>query len=84
MALPAFIKSKIINNINPLMSCGNKTSYVLKQTCSFQLKVCLSTYDLFLPPDIKGLIRKSDSLLCEENFPSTNDFNSFLANVCFL
>ena len=36
------------------MSVGNKRSYILT-TCSFQLQVCLSPYDLLLPPGIKGL-----------------------------
>ena len=36
---------------------GGKKVYVLKQTCSFQLQVCLSMYDLTLPPGIKGLFR---------------------------
>ena len=33
-----------------------KRSHILKQTCSFQVQVCLSMCDLFLPPGIKGLI----------------------------
>ena len=37
-----------------LMPDGSKMPYVLKQSCSFLLQVCLSTYDLFLPPGIKG------------------------------
>ena len=41
--------------INPLMPGGNKSLYVLKQACSFYLQIYLSTYDLLLPPDIKGL-----------------------------
>ena len=45
-------------NFNPLMSGGNETSYLLKQTCSFQQQVWLSTYDLLLPPGIKRLILK--------------------------
>ena len=36
------------------MPGGNKSSCVQKQTCS-KLQVCLSTYDLLLPPGIKGL-----------------------------
>ena len=40
--------------LNPLMPGGNKSSCVQKQTCS-KLQVCLSTYDLLLPPGIKGL-----------------------------
>ena len=39
---------------NPLMSGGNKRPYIIKQTCD-QPDVCLSTYDLLLPPNIKGL-----------------------------
>ena len=42
----------------PLTTGGNKRSYVLKQTCTFQLQVCLSVYDLLLPPDIKGIMSK--------------------------
>ena len=37
----------------PLMSGGNKNSYVPKQTCSFYLQVCLTTYGLLLPTSIK-------------------------------
>ena len=39
---------------NPSMPGGNKSSKVLKETYSFSLQVCLSTYDLLLPPGIKG------------------------------
>ena len=39
---------------NPLMPSGNKRSYVLKQTFSFLLEVCLSASDLLLPPGFKG------------------------------
>ena len=39
-----------------LIPGGNKKSYILKQLCSFQLQVCLSTHELFLPLRIKGLI----------------------------
>ena len=35
--------------INPLMTGDNERSYILKQTCCFQLQVCLSKYDLLLP-----------------------------------
>ena len=42
-------------SVKTLMSGGNKKSYVLKQTCSFQLQVCLSAHDLLLPLGIKGL-----------------------------
>ena len=35
------------------MPDGNKMSYVLKQTCSFLLEVCLN--GLFLPPDVSSL-----------------------------
>ena len=35
------------------MSGGNKNSYVPKQTCSFYLQVCLTTYGLLLPTSIK-------------------------------
>ena len=37
------------------MSGGNKRSYLLKQTGSFQVQVYLSMYDLLLPPGIKRL-----------------------------
>ena len=30
-------------------------SHILKQTSSFSLQVCLSMYDLLLPPDVKEL-----------------------------
>ena len=53
---------------------GGKKVYVLKQTCSFQLQVCLSMYALTLPPGITGLFRiyvccfiKEGN--CFENFP---------------
>ena len=36
-----------------------KISHILKQTCSFQLQVCLSVCDLFLPQGIKGLSLKT-------------------------
>ena len=39
---------------NPLRSGGNKSSYILKQTCSKKLQVGLSMYDL-LPPGGKWL-----------------------------
>ena len=32
-----------------LQACGKKRSHVQKQTCSFYVQVCLSTYDLLLP-----------------------------------
>ena len=28
------------------VNAGSESSYILKQTCSFQLRVCLSIYDL--------------------------------------
>ena len=34
---------------------GSKRSYILKQTWSYWLQVCLSLYDLLLPPGIKRL-----------------------------
>ena len=37
------------------MSGGKETPYALKQTCTFQPQVCLSTYDLQLPPGTEGL-----------------------------
>ena len=37
------------------MSGGNKRSYILKQTSSLKLQVCLSMYDILLPPGITGL-----------------------------
>ena len=55
--LPGKLKKELVQIVilNPLMSGGNKMSYVLKQTCSFSLQVCLGTYDLLLPPCIKRL-----------------------------
>ena len=44
----------IVSLLNPLMFGGNKSSYVLKQTCCFFEQVCLSTYDL-KSLDIEGL-----------------------------
>ena len=41
--------------INLLLPGGSKRSYVLKQTYSFQLQVCLGRYDLLLPPGMNGL-----------------------------
>ena len=32
-----------------------KRSHILKQTCSFQMQVCLSMCDLLLPQGIEGL-----------------------------
>ena len=46
---------------------SKKRSYVLEKTYSQKLQVFLNTYDLFLPPGIKGLI-----LL------SPDDINGFL------
>ena len=40
--------------VNHLMSDGNKRSYVFKQTSSFKLQACLSTYALLLAAGIKG------------------------------
>ena len=40
------------NYLNPLMPCG---PHILKQTWSFQLKVCLSMCDQLLLSSIKGL-----------------------------
>ena len=37
------------------MSEGSKSSYGLKQTCNYNLQVCLSTCDIFLSPEIKDL-----------------------------
>ena len=37
------------------MPDSSKRPYVLKQTCSFWLQVCLSTCDLFFPPSIEWL-----------------------------
>ena len=38
---------------NSLRSGGNKNLYLLKQICNYMLQVCLSMYDLFLPPGLK-------------------------------
>ena len=45
----------LVTAINSLMLGGSKRSYLLKQTSSFNLKVCLSMHDLLLPPSIEGL-----------------------------
>ena len=37
-----------ILNFNPLMPGGNKKVHIIKQTCSFQLQVCLNMSDLFV------------------------------------
>ena len=51
----ALFATKYWKTIKPLMSGSNRSPYVLKQTCCFNLQVCLSTYDLLLLPDIKRL-----------------------------
>ena len=58
-------------NVNLLIPGGNKRSYVLKLTCSWRLKVCLSTYDLSLPPGIKGFMvnSKKNPLILASWFP---------------
>ena len=45
-----FQSLKAVFIFNPLEAGGNKRSYIPKQTCSFQVQVCLSMYDLLLPP----------------------------------
>ena len=57
---------------NPLMPGGNKRSYVLEQVCS-------STYDLFLPPGVKGLIEKQKTLTF--TIKILNGYLHFLYNV---
>ena len=42
--------------LKPQTPGGKKNSCILQQTCSFQLQVFLSMYDLSLPPGIKQLI----------------------------
>ena len=54
---------QILLKVDPLMPGGNKRSYVLKQTYSLKLQVCLSTHDLLLPQNIKELM----VLLCLNN-----------------
>ena len=41
------------NNSNPLMPVVTKKSHIIKQTCSFQLHVCLSMRDLFVTTWLK-------------------------------
>ena len=48
------------------MTGGNKRPCILTQTCSFYLQVYLSTYDLLLPPGIKGFKINQNN---EETFP---------------
>ena len=38
---------------NPFKPGGNKRAYILKQTCSLNLQVCLSVYDILVPPGVK-------------------------------
>ena len=52
--LPHLCFSILAEIVNPLMPGGNKRSYIFRQTCSKKLKVCLSMYDLLLPPGVKG------------------------------
>ena len=40
-----------------LRSGGNKSSHILKKACSWKLQVCLSMYELLLPPGLKKLRR---------------------------
>ena len=42
--------------VKAFMSGRSKRSHALKQTCSFQLLVCLSTYVFLLPLGIKSII----------------------------
>ena len=69
----------IMKCLKPLMLSGNKRSHVLKQTCSEKFQVCLSTYDLLLPPSIKGLMVGNDLFL--QYFHLKNSFNNFGLNM---
>ena len=40
---------------NPLIPGDKKSSRILKQTCSWNLQVCLNCVTFLLPPGIKGL-----------------------------
>ena len=56
--LNSFIEKSInllfsVITLNPLMAADNKNSYLLKQTGSFWMQVCLRKYDLLLSQDIK-------------------------------
>ena len=53
--------------VNPLMPCCNKRSYILKQTCSSKLQVCLSMCDLLLQQGNKA---SRDSILVNLNHQS--------------
>ena len=60
-------------SLNPLMAGDNKNSYVLKQTGSFWMQVCLRKYDLLLSQDIKrvkfmGLLDCLHQSFCEPLF----------------
>ena len=48
--------------VNPSMLDGNRRSCILKQTFRLKLLVCLSKYDLLLPPSIKELIAVTNNL----------------------
>ena len=39
-----------LRNLKPLMHGSSKCSYVLEQTCNFELQVCLSPFERLLPP----------------------------------
>ena len=45
-----FKKQFFIYKFNPLVSDGDKSSCILKETCSCKLLLCLSMYDLLSPP----------------------------------
>ena len=62
-------KGNTWKSLNPLMSGGNKKVKLTKQTCSFQLSVCVT----FLLPQALGL-----------KVTSSNEGNSFQTNALFL
>ena len=60
------------------MPSGNKSSNALKQNC----KVCLGTYDLLLPPGMKGL--RSQNSLYLSAFTLCNNFEkSCIYSKCY-
>ena len=38
---------------NPFITGGNKKAYIFKQTWSLKLQICLSVYDVLVPPGLK-------------------------------
>ena len=50
------------------MPGGKKRSHILKQTCSFQLQVCLSMWDLFVTTRHQRVKIETPAHVCSVNF----------------